>query len=153
MKALILHANQWLVRVESPSDRIAGCQPEELHDDDTGEGPPRPTHVLAVERMEECLVVLFHIESHDTEKQVKSLCKDVAKIARKVGTSRLMISGFAHLSHSRPDPIVAKDLFLQVVSTCKTWIEYEVQSSHFGYNKSLVLDVKGHPDAFKHRSY
>jgi hypothetical protein len=103
--------------------------------------------------MEECLVVLFQVEEHDKAKCVRELCRDVQKIARKVGTNRVMLSGFAHLSHSRPDPMVAKDLFLQVITTCQEWPEFEVKSSHFGYNKTLLLDVKGHPDAFKHRSY
>src|SRR3989344_740456 len=139
MKALMLHANQWLVRVESPSDRIGGCEPEVLRE--------------ATEHMEECLVVLFHIEKGDSERQTESLCRDIRLLAESVGTTRLMVSGFAHLSHSRPDPETAKKLFLQVVATCKTWQGYEVRSSHFGWNKSLLLDIKGHPRAFNFRSY
>ena len=44
MKALILHANEYLVHAESPSTRIGDCEPEEWlgSDDNTGEGPPRP---------------------------------------------------------------------------------------------------------------
>lgn len=158
MKALILHANRWEVNVESPSQRIGNCEPEELHydindDEGTGEGPPHPLYALATEHMEECLVVLFHIEKEDSTTQAELLCRDIKLLAKKVGTQRLMVSGFAHLSHSRPDPTVAKQLFLQIVATCKGWSHYEVRSSHFGWNKSLLLDIKGHQGAFNFRDY
>lgn len=154
MKALILHANRYGAEGESSSERIGETPPDELLLDDTGEGSPRPERTLFVEHMEECLVVLFQVEQGDCERQVKRLCKDVKKVADKVGTRRLMLGAFGHLSHKWPaDPSVSKEIARQVVETCKAWIEYEVQSSHFGYNKTLLLDVKGHPDALKHRSY
>lgn len=160
MKALILHANEWLVRAESPSNRIGDCKPEDWlsSDDNTGECPPRPiTQTLVVERMKECLVVLFQIEQGDNEGTVRSLCRTLKKTAKQFGIRRVMISPFAHLSNSRPEPEAAKTLSLLVVKTCEDWNlngdpRWEIASSHFGWNKSLVLDVKGHPNAFKHWS-
>lgn len=158
MKVLILHVNRWASRAESPSERIGDCKPETLpqvvsdSDDDTGEGPPRPDQRFVIQETE-CLVVFFQVEKDDTEKQVRLLCKDIPKIATKVGTKRLVVECFAHLSHSRPDPAVAKDLVEQVLETCRGLEGYTVTTSPFGWNKGLMLDVKGHPDAFKHRSY
>ena len=121
--------------------------------DDPGDGPPGGPKPLAVERMEECLVALFHIEKGDSASQAELLARDIRKIAQKVGATRLMISGFAHLSHSRPDLAVAKELYFLVFSLCQGWEGFEVRSSHFGWNKSLLLDVKGHATAFNFRSY
>jgi len=160
MKALILHANEWLVRAESPSTRIGDCEPEKWlgSDDDTGEGPPRPlSRMLITERMEECLVALFQIEEGDNEGTVRRLCRTLKSTAKQFGTRRVMVSPFAHLSNSRPDPKMAKLLSSLVVKTCDDWNVngdpgWEIQSSHWGWNKSLVLNVKGHPNAFKHWS-
>ena len=156
MKALILHVNRGASKAESPSERIGDCKPETIGqivaDDDTGEDPPRLDQRLVVQETE-CLVIFFQVEKDDTEKQAKLLCKDIPKIAVKVGTKRLVVECFAHLSHSRPDPAVAKRLVEQVLETCRSFEGYEVKTSPFGWNKRLELDVKGHPDAFKHRSY
>ncbi len=160
MKALILHANEWLVRAESPSTRIGDCKPQEWlsSDDDTGECPPRPlAQALVAERMEECLVVLFQVEEGDTEGMARSLCRNLKKCAKQFGTRRVMVAPFAHLSGSRPDPEIAKDLCSFVVKLCEEWNVsgdpgWEIASSHWGWNKSLLLNVKGHPNAFKHWS-
>lgn len=157
MKALFLHVNAYHTTVLRPSERIGACSPEALRfedDDDTGEGPPKPSHSRhVVERMEEGLLVLFQVEEHDQSRQIGRFRKDVERIARKVGAVRVMIGAFAHLSHSRPDPSVAKEIALLVVANCKAIEGLEVESSHFGYDKATILDIKGHPDAVKHRSY
>jgi|GEM_PF-1734098 hypothetical protein len=157
MKALILHVNRWASRAESPSERIGDCEPETIPQevagyDDTGEGSPHLDQRFVVQETE-CLVIFFQVEKDDTEKQVRLLCKDIPKIAVKVGTKCLVVECFAHLSHSRPDPIVAKRLVEQVLKICRNFEGYTVKTSPFGWNKGLELDVKGHPDAFKHRSY
>ncbi len=139
MKALILHLNHYRVSIETPSERIDNIEPEVLRDN--------------LEEMRECLLVLFQVEENDADKQINRLCKDVQKIANYVGTKRVMMGACAHLSHSRPSLEVAKDIALQVVDTCKSWIEYEVDSSHFGYNKTTLLDIKGHQHSVKYRSY
>ena len=160
MKALILHANEWLVRAESPSTRIGNSEPEGWlgSEDDTGEGPPRPlSDTLVAEQMEECLVVLFQVELGDSEETARNLCRKLKKTAKEFKTRRVMVSPFAHLSNNRPEPEVAKVLSALVVKTCEDWNlngdpGWEIASSHFGWNKSLMLNVKGHPNAFKHWS-
>ncbi|HAH04271.1 MAG: Threonine-tRNA ligase [Parcubacteria group bacterium GW2011_GWA2_43_17] len=160
MKALILHANEYLVHAESPSTRIGDCEPEEWlgSDDNTGEGPPRPLkQAFVAERMEECLVVFFQVEEGDTEVMARSLCRYLKKCAKQFKTQRVMVAPFAHLSGSHPDPEIAKDLSSLVFKLCEKWNVnghhvWEIGSSHWGWNKSLKLDVKGHLNAFKHWS-
>lgn len=147
MKALFFHADLFGFDVDSPSERLGGATPEDL--DDTGEGPPRSSGVY----VNECLVALFHVEEADGDHQIRRLCKDVRRVAQKVGATRLMVAAFGHLSNSYAPPSVAIEISRQVVETCRGWEEYEVHTSPFGYNKTLVLHAKGHADAVKHRSY
>ncbi len=153
MKALILHCNRWASRPESPSERIGGCTPDAV------QLPPVVGEDYGARRYsdqyssQDCLVAFFQVEVADSERHVRQLCKDIKKIAEKVGTTRLVVECFAHLSHSRPDPEVAKILVAKVLETCRGFGGYEIHTSPFGWNKGLVLDIKGHPDAFKHRSY
>jgi hypothetical protein len=64
-----------------------------------------------------------------------------------------MVAAFGHLSNSYAPPSVAIEISRQVVEICRGWEGYEVHTSPFGYNKTLVLHAKGHADAVKHRSY
>lgn len=149
MKALFFHADCFGFDVDSASERIDGIAPEDL--EDTGEGPPKgPTSSLYVK---ECLVALFHVEVADGEHQIRRLCKDVRRVAEKVGASRIVVAAFGHLSNSYASPDVAIQISRQVVENCHGMAGFEVYTSPFGYNKTLVLHCKGHPDAVKHRSY
>jgi|ERR1035437_1383497 hypothetical protein len=155
MKALLLHANRYEARVESQSQRLGDTEPDELEpqvEDDFGVGVR--DGALVIEHMEECLVVLFQVEQGDGDKAVKRICKDAKKIADIVGTRRIMLGAFGHLSDKWPEnPEISKEIARQVVEICKGFVGYQVQSSHFGYNKTLLLDIKGHQNAIKHRSY
>jgi len=152
MKALFFHADTFGFAVESRSEKIGGCEPEIFADcDDTGEGSPR---VLSkVLQVRECLVALFHVEDGDGQKEIARLCKDIRRIAEKVGTTHLVVAAFGHLSHRYASPEEAMEISGQVVATCRAWEGYEVFSSPFGHNKTFILHAKGHPDAVKHRSY
>ena len=147
MKALLLHANKWRSYAKSVSSRIGDCEPEEWDN---------PTWNSEYET--NCLVTFFQVEDGDTESEVRRLCRNLKKRAKQLGTRRVVVAPFAHLSTSRPDPEVAKRLCLLVVETCRLWNvngtsnEWEITSSHFGWNKTLLLDVKGHPNAFVHWS-
>ena len=143
MRALFLHVNSWSSRVESPSERIGECAPEELRSAD-GEDATA----------EECLAVLFHIEKGDNGDQALKVCRDATRIASKLGIKRVLFSGFRHLSSSNADPNQAKSVAQLMRDTTAMWnAEWEVKWSHFGHNKTMTLDVKGHPDAFNFREY
>lgn len=149
MKALFFHADRFGFDVESPSERICGSAPEEI--DDTGEGSPKgPCTALHVE---DCLVTLFHVEEWDGPHQVRQLCKDIRRVAQHVGANRLVVAAFGHLSHVFAPPEVAAKISREVVNNCRSWEGFEVHTSPFGHNKTLILHTKGHADAVKHRSY
>ena len=138
MKALLLHAREFKSEAEKPSKRIGTTQPEVVSSFDI--------------YMEECVVALFHVENNDGEKQLRSLCREIEKASAQWKTKNLMISGFAHLSSSRPDPEIAKNIFNKVFSHFTEKTEYVVGSSPFGWDKSLLLDIKSHAGSFRFRS-
>ncbi|MBI4085082.1 MAG: hypothetical protein HY432_01065 [Candidatus Liptonbacteria bacterium] len=138
MKAIFFHADRFGFKVESPSKRLGGTKPEEAES-------------LSLD-VRECLAALFHVEEADGEYQVRRLCKDIKRIAERVGATRLVVAAFGHLSDSYAPPSVAMEISRQVVESCRGW-GYEVHTSPFGHNKTLVLHCKGHPDAVKHRGY
>ncbi len=143
MRALFLHANNWGSRVESASNRIGDCMPEAVRSSN-GEDAA----------MRECLVVLFHVEKRDNGDQAAKLCRDVSRIASELRTKRILFSGFRHLSSSNADPNQAKSVVELMRDIVSMWpSEWEIQWSHFGYNKTMDLSVKGHRDAFKFREY
>lgn len=140
MKALFFHANLFGFKVEGPSERIGETEPEKV--ETNGD--------LLIE---ECFVALFHVEENDNERQIHRLCKDIERIAKKVGASRLMVAAFGHLSDSYAAPNIAIQISEQVVKTCREWPDFKVFTSPFGHNKTLVLHSKDHSGAIKHRSY
>lgn len=140
MKALVLHANRWASTSETRSVRTSVYGETEI------------TGVLH-EEMEECLVVLFQVEAKDTDKQAELICTDVGKMLKRMGVTRLVVEAFDHLSHSQADACRAKEIVDQVVATCRAFVGCEVKTSPFGWDKALMLDIKGHQGAFNHRSY
>ncbi|MDP3725718.1 MAG: threonyl-tRNA synthetase editing domain-containing protein [bacterium] len=138
MKAIFFHADRFGFEVKSPSERLGGATPEEVRG-------------MSLD-VEECLVVLFHVEESDDERQIRRLCKDIKRIAEKMVVTRLVVAAFGHLSDSYAPPNVAMDISRQVVETCREF-GCEVYTSPFGHNKTFVLHAKGHPDAVKYRSY
>lgn len=151
MKVLFFHADLFGFAVESASTRIGEFTPEKYDSEDTGEGPPK--NVPGLLSVNECLVVLFHVEEGDGEKQLRRLCKDIKRIAEKVGTTCLVVAAFGHLSDNYAPPEVAIQIAQQAVATCREWEGYLVHTSPFGHNKTFLLHAKGHQDAVKHRSY
>lgn len=139
MKVLFFHTDRFGFDVKSVSDRLGGVTPE-------------ATQCTSL-HVEECLAVLFHVEKGDGEQAIRRLCKDIKRIAEKVGAGRLVVAAFGHLSDSYASVEIAMEISRQVVETCRGWEGYEVYTSPFGHNKTLVLHAKGHADAVKHRSY
>ena len=138
MKALLLHSGRFRAYLQKPATRPKGIEPD-----------PRNTKL---EWMRDCLTCFFTIESNDTETQLAKLHAEIVKSAEDVGTNRLMIVPFAHLSNDLAPPKIAKAMFLQLVNMFEN-NDFMVRSSHFGYHKSLELDTKGHPGAVRYREF
>ncbi len=138
MKALILHANQFRTKVIAKSNRPKEIEPEQRKS--------------LSEEMKECLVIFFCVEQRDSEKQLEKLYQEILKTADEVKTTNLMIAPFVHLSKNIAQPTVAKELYEKLLRKFEK-TSFTIKSSHFGYHKSLLLDIKGHPGSFRYREF
>jgi len=138
MRSLILHADKFATKVVEESKWPKGVCPEERQSDS--------------EEMKKCLVVFFCVEEGDGQKQVDEIYQEVIKTADEVKTKNLMISPFVHLSNRIAKPEVAKQLYENLTGKF-IGSDFTVKSSYFGYHKSLLLDIKGHPGSFRYREF
>ncbi|MBI2148658.1 hypothetical protein HYU23_03180 [Candidatus Woesearchaeota archaeon] len=138
MRALILHANKFVTKVVRNSNKPFGIEPETVNE--------------PVQEMNECIVAFFTVEKSDSENELEKLYSEIAKASKETGTKNLMISPFVHLSNNIAEPKKAKEFYEKMMKKFKD-SEYVVDSSPFGYHKSLLLDVKGHPTSFRYREF
>lgn len=138
MRALILHTNQFSSTVVEKSTRPPGIVPEPM-----GESS---------RTLQQCVVVFFCVEKNDTLEFVHMLYQEVVAAAKDFKVHNILISPFAHLSKNIADTKLATKLYETFVSRFDLQ-KYTVQTSQFGYHKSLLLDIKGHPGAFRYREY
>ena len=102
---------------------------------------------------EEELVVLFTaLEVGDDEATAKRAMKETHEFLSKLGTKRVMIYPFAHLSQNLARPVDALPVILAMEREAKS-LGLEVMRSPFGWTKALQIKVKGHPLAEMSRSY
>ncbi|MDV3293684.1 MAG: threonine--tRNA ligase [Nitrososphaerales archaeon] len=99
------------------------------------------------------LVVLFTAieEGDDAELSAKAIDEAKAFLA-KLGTKRLMIYPFAHLSQNLAKPAAALPVLLKMDEQARL-AGLQVMRAPFGWNKALQLKVKGHPLAEMSRTY
>ncbi|HME18873.1 MAG TPA: threonine--tRNA ligase [Nitrososphaerales archaeon] len=102
---------------------------------------------------EEDLVVLFTaVESGDDTELAKKAVSETKEFLGKLGTSKVMIYPFAHLSQDLARPADALPVLKDMETEAKG-AGLEVSRAPFGWNKALQLKVKGHPLAEMSRSY
>jgi threonyl-tRNA synthetase len=138
MRALILHTDKFEVKVIAKSNKPAGISPEEKKS--------------TSEKMTQNLTVFFCVEENDTEKQLNELYDEIIKTSNEVKTKNIMIAPFVHLSKNIAKPDVAKKLYESLVKKFQGK-NFNIKTSHFGYHKTLSLDVKGHPGSFRYREF
>lgn len=138
MRALLLHSTTFKSELIKPSNWPKGIEPE--------------TQKSVTEQMTECLVCFFTVELTDSDKQLTEFRAEIIKAAEEVGTANLVLSPFVHLSNNVAPPQKAKELYEKLVSSFMD-TKYTIITSHFGYHKSLLLDIKGHPGSFRYREF
>ncbi|MBS3120803.1 hypothetical protein J4420_03740 [Candidatus Woesearchaeota archaeon] len=138
MRALLLHTNRFESTLTEGSTRPKGIQPEERR--------------ATKEYMENCLTVLVCMEKNDSLDQVKALYEEIQKSANDIKVCNILIVPFVHLSHNVASPPQAKELSDTLVKQL-SHPPFTVASSHFGYHKSWILDIKGHRCAYKYREF
>ena len=102
---------------------------------------------------EDDIVVLFTaFEQGDDAELVRKAVAESKDFLGKLGTKRVLIYPFAHLSQSLAPPSDALALLLEMEKEAKG-AGLEVKRAPFGWTKALQIKVKGHPLAEMSRSY
>ncbi len=102
---------------------------------------------------EDDIVVLFTaFEEGDDAALAKKAVSESKDFLGKLGTKRVLIYPFAHLSQNLAPPSEALVLLLEMEKEAEE-AGLEVHRAPFGWTKALQLKVKGHPLAEMSRSY
>jgi threonyl-tRNA synthetase len=102
---------------------------------------------------EEDIVVLFTaVESGDDRGAASRAVAESRDFLAKLGTKRVMIYPFAHLSQDLAPPSEALALLVEMEKEARA-AGLDVRRAPFGWTKSLQIKVKGHPLAEMSRSY
>ncbi len=102
---------------------------------------------------EEELVVLFTaVEAGDDAEIASKAVAEAKEFLSKLGTKRVMIYPFAHLSQNLARPADALQVLKEMEARARK-SGLEVMRAPFGWNKALQVKVKGHPLAEMSRSY
>jgi threonyl-tRNA synthetase len=107
---------------------------------------PRPV------REEELVVLFTAFERGDDEGLVKKAVSETKEFLSKLGTNRVMIYPFAHISQDLARPPEALLLLLSMEKEAAGQ-GLETMRAPFGWTKALQIKVKGHPLAEMSRSY
>ncbi len=102
---------------------------------------------------EDDIVVLFTaFEQGDDAELAKQAVAESKAFLSKLGTDRILIYPFAHLSQSLAPPADALAVLLQMEKEARS-AGLDVRRAPFGWTKALQIKVKGHPLAEMSRSY
>ncbi|MBI3840494.1 MAG: threonine--tRNA ligase [Thaumarchaeota archaeon] len=103
-------------------------------------------------REEELLVLFTAFEKGDTAELAKKAVLDAKDFLARLGSNRLMIYPFAHLSQNLAKPSESMPILKAMEAEARA-NGMETMRSPFGWTKSLQIKVKGHPLAEMSRSY
>ncbi len=130
----------------------------QLHVDYVEYEPIRPESSIYEEaekkvyRIDDALLLLTCVEKGDDVNLARKAIFESSEQMRKLGVSKLVIYPYAHLSANLASPGDA----LQILKTMREEarsLGLEAHSAPFGWNKRLVIAIKGHPLAEQLRSY
>ncbi len=94
-------------------------------------------------RFEDVILVLTAIEEGDDEAAVDKAVSELKEYSSNVGSKRILIYPYAHLSNKLAAPEKALEIIRMFRKKCELE-ELEVYTSPFGWTKAFSLSVKGH---------
>jgi threonyl-tRNA synthetase len=103
-------------------------------------------------REDDAVVLFTAFESGDDEALAKKAVHETKEFLAKLGTKRVLIYPFAHLSQDLARPSEALPLLLSMEKEAVAQ-GLETMRAPFGWTKALQVKVKGHPLAEMSRSY
>lgn len=136
MRLLMVHADRFSFEVTGRSKATESTSELELS----------PTEQSA--QIKEVLVIFVSAETVD-ETAPRDVAVEAAgrirETARTVGTNRLMVYPYAHLSSSLARPRIAAEIIDTLVGQLRADRKFETHRAPFGFYKSFDIAGKGHP--------
>lgn len=115
------------------------------------EQPPNPKQ----ETLDNVLVCLTCFEKHDEgrlDEIVNAYSENIKIDSERLGTKRLLLYPYAHLSKNLGSPRQAKEFMRKLHEKLQAH-GYEAHRSPFGWYKAFTLTCIGHPLAEAYREY
>ena len=94
------------------------------------------------QRLEEVVVAFVAIEAGDDSSVAQNAISQIKGSMKKIGSTKLLLYPYAHLSSDLAKPSVAMSLLKEMEGHAS---DLEVSHSPFGWTKSYNVQVKGHP--------
>ena len=92
--------------------------------------------------IDEVVVCFVAIEKDDNEDTAKDAVSQIQESMKKLGCQKLLLYPYAHLSSNLASPSTALSLLKFMESQSQ---ELDVSRAPFGWTKSYIVKVKGHP--------
>jgi len=95
-------------------------------------------------KYENIVVLLTCIEKDDDQKTANKAFEDVLKSLKTLGSNRIILYPYAHLSRRLATPIKALNILKNMEKIGRSK-QIEVYRAPFGWTKTFTIRVKGHP--------
>jgi threonyl-tRNA synthetase len=105
-----------------------------------------------VYRVDDALLLLISIEKDDSEELADEVVKDSLDFMDRMKINRLVLYPYAHLSTNLAPPHKALNILKKIREEASSK-KIQIYCAPFGWNKRLVISVKGHPLAEQLKSY
>ncbi len=95
---------------------------------------------------EDLVMAFVHVEKEDEEKTSKvvtNLIKNIKWLCGKLGTKRVLLHSFAHLSNSKASPELSREVLKKARERLEN-VGYEVYETPFGYFLDIKIEMPGH---------
>ena len=96
----------------------------------------------STKKFEEVVVAFIAVEEGDDSNVAKKAITEIIETMKRVGCSKLLLYPYAHLSSKLAAPNTALSILKEMESFAK---DLEVSRAPFGWTKSYIVQVKGHP--------
>lgn len=103
-------------------------------------------------RVDDALLLLVSVEKDDDEGLVSQVIRDSIDFMNRMKINKLVLYPYAHLSTELAPPLKAFNMIRKMREEASS-NNIEVYSAPFGWNKRLVIAVKGHPLAEQLKNY
>ena len=97
---------------------------------------------LATKKFDEIVVAFVAVEEGDDSSVAKKAIQEILESMNKVGCKKLLLYPYAHLSSKLASPNSALNVLKEMQSLAQG---LDVSRAPFGWTKSFMIQVKGHP--------